>query len=1176
MKNRLLSVGALACAACMSLSAFADGWVAPTPKGTLLTGKDSVYLYNTSAGLFLANGNDWNTHASLSKTGNLMFLNDSTTAGDATLTGWTMWSITEFKGSDGADKTGRYTFMENAEHAWMDMASQGHNFFKITQNAGATTYRIKIIDADTSFGLTAADGIYANSYFGWDGKLKEDGSMDNTYVRGGVDNTAEGYENAGLDWLFITPVAYAAYTSRLSLYEQLQASEAYPGVSTDEAAAVYNDDNATPEAISAAAEALASAIANYRFEMASEDEPMDVTDFITNPTCESSTGWVGAVQDGNQKPKFFAYQGSTKTNEEKGITMSKFLENWCASSGTLPDKSMYQVIYGLPQGKYRLEADAIAVAQATPEIETVGTYLFANGGIMSRVACNTGNGVPEHYVVNFSVFADSVIIGFCTESTNANWVGVDNFKLSFLGKDNNVIKNALAATIEEAGQYVYMDGVVIYGQSTEATYNAALEEARTAYASGTDEEATTCMAQLDSLMGAVKAEIAAYERLYALYDEVSAAAIEKYDAADFPLVVAGIENKQTDWENAYYGRTYTTADVDAAYAELDTIIREGIKTTLNGPDGAGHEITALLTNPDFDTNAAGWEIASGSIAVNNQCAEFFNNTFDIYQTLTGLPQGRYTIKAQAFYRSTTTTEAFAAWQAGTEDIRFFLYGNDSEKPCKSLFDDAQPEALYPATDWTADKSTEAGFVPNCMASARIYFDKGFYENEVNCVVTDGTLKVGLRCYGNVISGNYWSLFDNIRVYYVGNSTADYEETIGDLQAQASALLDLQPQVQEAVDKINTAIENSFDALDGTPDDCVDAIAELNEAIAYANRSLTLVEAITVKADEISLNSMEVVSSYPNLQDLLDEITMKSSLEFSELLFATNDEVVELDKRLDEEFAMFVLYDHIDDATEDAPCDATILLSSPEFVDGGTGSAAGWEGATDTADHGIYEIFNKSYNMYQVIRGLVPGYYKFSLQGFYRYLGHGSDPGAKARHDSIANGKESEPILASIYATAGDLTWQKPLTSLFAGAATEPVSGEGEVNVAEILESDVPVYTPNTMKAAATYFEFGYYDTNVVEFQVPEGADSVVVGVRKDSLATNDWTAIDKAKLYYLGKTAPVAVENVWGDKTATTTVVSTRYYTVNGVQVARPVKGITLKQEVLSDGKIRISKILVK
>ena len=67
-----------------------------------------------------------------------------------------------------------------------------------------------------------------------------------------------------------------------------------------------------------------------------------------------------------------------------------------------------------------------------------------------------------------------------------------------------------------------------------------------------------------------------------------------------------------------------------------------------------------VTNPGFDSNSnAGWTVTSdaGSKAVRCECMEFWNGTFDIHQTLKGLPAGKYRLSVQAFYRTQDNSRA---------------------------------------------------------------------------------------------------------------------------------------------------------------------------------------------------------------------------------------------------------------------------------------------------------------------------------------------------------------------------------------------------------------------------------------------------------------------------------------------------------------------------------------
>lgn len=1187
MKNKLLSLLVLACAAFVSFPVMAQTWTAPVPVGSTLADDGQYYLYNTGAGQFLKNGNSWWTQASLGDDGIRFLLNDSTGV-DATVSGWTIQSKTPFLSEWSGELVDKYVFMVNATEICVDMGSQGHNFWKF-EDQGNKVYRFKITDADAVYGLDAEGGIYANTYVGWDGQLNADGTKASTRVVP-LDNGVEGYENAALDWVLVTEDAYQAFIARKALYTQLVRAAEFPSVSTSEAGIVYTSSTATAEEITAAAEALKKDIDANMWDAATEENPIDLTHLIVNPTCEDASGWTGAVQDGGQKPNSFAYQGSTKENADKGITISKFLENWCASSSALPDKKMYQIIKNVPQGRYKLEADVVATRQNNESLQVSGVYLFADGGILQRQSVHSGNGIPEHFALDFTVLNDSIIIGFETLSTDANWVGVDNFKLSFFGKDPNAVKGALLAKISECEVNVFNQADSYYGEATATTFDAAIAAATALYAdaNASDDDMKAAITELDSLNFAVLKEVEAYNRLYQLWDQVSQDRISTYSAAGFDNVVEAIEDMAQDWEDAYYDRTYNTADVDSAYALLDKTIQDGVKETLNGPDGAGKELTALLNNANFDKQA-GWE--GSGYALGHGSAEVFNATFDIHQTLTGLPNGKYTVKVQAFYRTSDFAAAYTAWADKTENVRLFVYGNDTEKACKSLLADRQDNIRFGTAyeyggekgDWTWDNIDQDGkWTPNCMQSARIYFDEGLYDNEVTCVVTDGTLKIGIKCVDPVIAGNHWSLFDNFRVFYAGNSTSDYEDAIYELIEKAQTVSD-QVIVTGATSKIEEAIMAGMDALSIDADACIAAIDQLREAIAYGEKSITLVEEVAKAAEEYGIKMANVTSSYTGMQDLMDEIAIKAdpdmAYEFG-MYFESNEEVETAIANLKSGWAMYVLFDHLSTASESNPAEATAIIDNPSFVYDNANSGEFWP-AEGTANHGIYEIFNKNFDFYQTLVGLPVGYYKATVQGFYRFAGHNSTPGAEARRDSIAKGQASEPIYAYMYAENSEFIDSTQMVSIFAGASSTAVSGSGEEDMQSILGGNSPIYCPKTMEAASIYMapveEGGadLYHGNEVIFYVAEGVTETKIGLRKTKTQTNDWVAFDNFQLFYLGQSAPTAIEGVGADK-AVAKVAGVKYYAIDGKQVVRPAKGITIVVETLEDGTVNRSKQIVK
>ncbi|MBQ6191236.1 MAG: alpha-galactosidase [Bacteroidaceae bacterium] len=167
------------------------------------------------------------------------------------------------------------------------------------------------------------------------------------------------------------------------------------------------------------------------------------------------------------------------------------------------------------------------------------------------------------------------------------------------------------------------------------------------------------------------------------------------------------------------------------------------------------DMTLFVANPDFSTKE-GWE---GEPTYRDGCGEEFNKAFDLYQSLSNMRPGVYTVRCNAFYRP-KGNDGGAAYRAGTENIRAFLYINDKTVKVKSLYSETWPDAAsYGGVD------NQNGY-PHSMRAAGIRFAEGCYQNELAYTLSEkGALRFGLKSStgGN---GN-WCCFDNFALYYQG-------------------------------------------------------------------------------------------------------------------------------------------------------------------------------------------------------------------------------------------------------------------------------------------------------------------------------------------------------------------------------------------------------------------------
>ncbi|MBR4757411.1 MAG: hypothetical protein IK084_01245, partial [Bacteroidaceae bacterium] len=172
----------------------------------------------------------------------------------------------------------------------------------------------------------------------------------------------------------------------------------------------------------------------------------------------------------------------------------------------------------------------------------------------------------------------------------------------------------------------------------------------------------------------------------------------------------------------------------------------------------------------------GGPIRGGQIDVSgsNYNAEKFDCNYNIYQTLTDIPNGVYTIKAQGFYREGADANyqigpAIDLRRGGNEHLYAKFYANYVETPVMSIFDEAGKRGeVGISSDW--------GYVPNNPTEASDYFSAGLYDHDMGVVVTDGVMRIGV--YKGTAVYRDWTCFDNFRLYYCDWDKADLTVLVG--------------------------------------------------------------------------------------------------------------------------------------------------------------------------------------------------------------------------------------------------------------------------------------------------------------------------------------------------------------------------------------------------------------
>lgn len=257
---------------------------------------------------------------------------------------------------------------------------------------------------------------------------------------------------------------------------------------------------------------------------------------------------------------------------------------------------------------------------------------------------------------------------------------------------------------------------------------------------------------------------------------------------------------------------------------------ERIAALANATAEAGMDATWLIKGHNIGRNDTRNNTWQGSVKpggdVTNMNAEKYNTDFDVNQTIK-VPNGKYVLELQGFYRNGEIKISAPAHLNGSENLYAKAYANTVETSLPSVYADAGKV--------DAGSSVEGieGKFPNSQADASKFFSAGAYNLALDpVVVSDGTLKIGVKKVEKVAAD--WACFDNFRLTYYGevNDVAVFKEAYEAALAAAKAAVS-DDTYAEVVGDERTALTAAIDAnstvAEETKDAYVAATTALNEA-----------------------------------------------------------------------------------------------------------------------------------------------------------------------------------------------------------------------------------------------------------------------------------------------------------------------------------------------------------
>lgn len=208
-------------------------------------------------------------------------------------------------------------------------------------------------------------------------------------------------------------------------------------------------------------------------------------------------------------------------------------------------------------------------------------------------------------------------------------------------------------------------------------------------------------------------------------------------------------------------------DMNDAAAKLRAVLTAYFKAQMKDDN----DLTSRLKNPDFSTmQTTGWLGSMPALQFN--VGEFFNCTFDMYQTLTNLENGYYLLYVQGYYRNGGTLEAYETWQHNEEKLLARFYGNDAETTLVSLYSGGKGLGGY------------KGYCDNREQAEKAFKSSAdLYANYLVAQVTNGRLRIGLRKTEACLFD--WTCFNNFKVFKLnpkGDAVTAVRRDVTDEQA----------------------------------------------------------------------------------------------------------------------------------------------------------------------------------------------------------------------------------------------------------------------------------------------------------------------------------------------------------------------------------------------------------
>lgn len=340
------------------------------------------------------------------------------------------------------------------------------------------------------------------------------------------------------------------------------------------AQAVADNANASILDVLEATTALNNAIDTYRKQNVSEENPLDATEYLVNPSFEDGTkGWTidGLVSQTNSS--FTKKNGST------------YMEKWVGQGNKVGNASITQTVTDLPNGIYKLTVAAQNLNQSSTSQKCEGARIFADDE-------ETTVYTPNDYSVTFTNLTNGATIGFEANGATGNWLATDNFRLSLIGVISAEVVLAETARLTAEAEALTQHMMC---RTAADELAAAITKTKAITATYTDAEVADAVKAIKLAIGNARTSIAQYQALAKAADDAEAI----YDAG-----MNGAEELKAEIDKArklYANDTATKAQIEEEIRLLEKAVLAF--RIANATPGTGTAPAVTATNKYVATGA---------------------------------------------------------------------------------------------------------------------------------------------------------------------------------------------------------------------------------------------------------------------------------------------------------------------------------------------------------------------------------------------------------------------------------------------------------------------------------------------------------------------------------------------------------------------------------------------